>query len=177
MNIRDFFKLIIKLFGLYSLISIIFTYLPSTLGYLNLQDQILMYALGILAVLTLMLLFYILLVKKTDKIIDFLKLDTGFEGDKFDIGKINETLIIKLASLIVGGLLIVENLPKFLNHSIFAFVKTNTDNGFFQNMKHFQYGNQSNYFSWIISFMNLLVGYLIITNYKKIANKLIKEKE
>ncbi len=167
MTKRDFFRLIIKLFGLYSLIITVFTIVPSQLAYLTLPFDMIYYV-WVFGVLLLTAGIYILLIQKTDKVIDWLKIDRGFDDTQIVLGDFNEVKIIKLALIFIGGFLIIYNFPEFIERCYLAFkYSVSTDE-----IVHSQgYGDAFYSFSvnWGMSGINTLLGYIILANYKHIA--------
>jgi hypothetical protein len=59
---------------------------------------------------------FILLIKKVDNIIDWLKLDKGFDQAQIQIGNFNESKIVSIAIFLIGGMMIVDYLPSFLHY-------------------------------------------------------------
>ncbi len=174
MTKRDFLRLIIKLFALYSLILTVFSFIPANISYITQQFDIFI-ALLILGVAAIIGLIYVILIKKTDKIIDALKLDKGFDEEHIHMENFNNLNIIKLATLLVGGFLIVDYFPEFLNHCFFAFRRSVSNNDFWGSVDEVVYGTRIDYFNWAISVMNLILGYILITNYHRISTWLIKK--
>jgi hypothetical protein len=104
---------------------------------------------------------FITLIFKTDSVIKFLKLDTGFDEERIDLGNLNNESILKLAIVIIGGFLIIENIPDVLYYTVAEF--RNRVN---------QFENTAfsvNYVNWIISVINIVIGLLFVGNYKKVA--------
>ena len=174
MTKKDFFRIVIKLFGLYALILSIFTYIPFNLGYVTYQFQPIA-LLWIFGVLALIILIFVLLIRKTDLIINFLKIDKGFDDDRIELGNFNNQKIIKLALILIGGFLIIDYLPRFLQYTYLAFKKEVTVNGL-NHLEEFNFGETKDYLDWGISVMNLIGGYVLLTNYDRIA-KWITRKE
>lgn len=176
MTKRDFFILIIKIFGLYSIITSLFSVLPNNISFVIQNIEII----GIIWLLTTALiiigLFYLLL-SKADKISKLLKLENGFDEDRIDFNGLKSLDIIKFVVLIIGGLLFVENIPTFLSHTLFAF-KSSIPQGFdqaYENQGLLKYNRLEDYVYWISSAFNLIIGYLLIANFKKISNYLNKK--
>ena len=172
MTKRDFFRIIIKLFGLYSATLAIFSLLPTYIGYaINEFDLITVFlAIGSLIIIVLLL---IALIFGADKIINVLKLDKGYDEERIDFGNLKEINILKLAIIIMGGFLIIDNFPVFLNHCILHLKDQVSRNGNDGMLNAFTY-EQVNYFQFAISAISILIGYLMITNYTNIAKWLSK---
>lgn len=118
-------------------------------------------------------LFYLLL-WKAEKISDLLKLEKGFDQERIDFGGLKSLDIIKFGILIIGGFLFIENIPTFLSHTLFAF-KSSIPQGFdqaYENRGILKYNRLEDYVYWVSSGLNLLVGYLLIVNFKKISKYL-----
>lgn len=176
MTKKDFFIIVIKVFGLYAFITTLFSALPHNIFYIimpkyantNLIDIV--FLIGI--IITICGLIYLLLAK-AHHISSILKLEKGFDDDKIDFGSLNSLDIIKFSILIIGGLLFIKNIPIFLNHAFFAF-KFSAGNEF-HNQTMLKYNKHRDYIDWAISGANLVVGYLLIFNFKKISNYLNKK--
>jgi hypothetical protein len=110
---------------------------------------------------------FVVLIFKADKVVRLLKLDKGFDDEKIEIGNLKPTDIIKIGTFIIGGLLILDNIPAFLSHSLFAFKG---------DVIGLEYNSQDK-FRWAVSGLNLIIGYLLLTNYDFVAKKLKIETE
>lgn len=166
MTKRDFFRILIKIFGLYSLILSIFTVIPQNISNVLFQFDIMM-LLVILASTIISVGMFLVLLFKSDFIIDKLKLDKGFDDDKIIVGNLTNESILKLALIIIGGFLLIDYLPAVLFDLINAFKTKST----FTSIE----GNNVNYFDIVTGLVNILLGYLFITNYKSISQFLDKK--
>ena len=171
MRTRDFFRLIIKLFGLFILIQTLFYYIPT-----NLVSQL--YGIdfyGIIMILAMCLILYGIflgLIKKVDWVIDRLKLDQGFDEDFISIGNLNEQKIISLVVIFIGGILLIDYFPSFLHNLYLSFKSTANTKGLESLMYNYQ---RVEYFDWAISCMNIILGYLLIINNNLISNWLARK--
>jgi hypothetical protein len=165
MTKRDFFRLIIKLFGLYSGVLTVFTVIPNNINNVLFQFDvtILLFIIGTTLIILLLFLF---LIFKADYIIDRLKLDKGFDDEIIQFGNMNNESIVKLAVFLIGGFLIIDYLPNFLNYTFQAF-RSKIQNSEYSNLP-------INYFNWTVSGINIILGYLLITNYKRVSPFLSK---
>jgi hypothetical protein len=178
MTKKDFFRLIIKIFGLYFVISTMFSILPliiesSTTQFdFNVQFD---YAGLILLMVNIacIILFFVFLIYKPDIIVKWFKLDRGFDDDRIDFQNFNTAKILKLALIVIGGLLLIYNIPIFLSNAWFAFKSSVGSNFNNENANHF--GSSKDYLYWGISFIKIVIGYLLVTNYAFVS-KLLKEK-
>ena len=171
MTKRDFFRIIIKLFALYSLILTVFSWIPSNLVY-TVYDLELLPILGVLGFTLLAILIYYFLIKKTDQIIDFIKIDKGFDNPNIELGNLATDKILMLGIILIGGLLLISNLADFIQYSFNAF-KNNVQKG---GLNIFLNDAGTDYFNWTFSALNIIIGYLLLTNYDKIA-KWLNRKE
>lgn len=166
MTNRDFFRIIIKLFGLYALISAVFVYIPSSISYVFYDFEPIS-LLWIVGGLSLVVLIFVFLIRKTDRIIDLLKIDKGFDEERIEFGNFNVQNIVKLGLIIIGGSLIIEYFPKFLSYCFFAFKSQVSLKGL-ESMNH-SFGGFRDYSNWAISVINLVLGYLLLTNFNRLA--------
>ena len=96
MTKKDFFRIIIKVFGLYFLVTFLFSVLPSNIAFV-LIDLGWFEIIWLLAVVLIFALLFILLILKPDKIIGWLKLEKGFDEKRIQFEKFNSENIIKLS--------------------------------------------------------------------------------
>lgn len=111
---------------------------------------------------------YILLILKTDTLIDWLKIDKDFDDDTIVIGNFNSCSMVKFALIIISLFLIIDYLPTFIYHVYLAFKKEVSPNGL-NMMETLGNNGEINYYEWSLSAMNIIVGFIIITNYNKLA--------
>ena len=161
MTKRDFFILILKIFGLYSIVAGLFTILPSSISYLLMEFDLFFTAcfIGIIAVV---IGLFVLLIFQSGKIVDLLKLEKGFDTDRIELSSLHSKDIIKIGTFIVGGLLLLDSFPSFLSHSLFAFKRS---------MAGFEFGDEQK-FMWAVSGINIVIGYLLMTNFDFVAKML-----
>lgn len=167
MTKKDFFRIIIKLFGLYWLISSLFStgqfYFLSFIPGFTLP-AILM---AILLFLVEIILFYLLIIK-TDVLITLLHLDKGFDNDIIEFHNFDLDNIIKLGVFIIGGTMILDNIAVFLNQSYLAFkVHTST-------VADLIGLNGYSTYHWAVSLTKIILGYLLLTNYPALSRFLLK---
>lgn len=167
MTKKDFFRILIKVFGLYSLILSLFSFFPQNITnvYFSKDDFWMLFI--IFTSFLLLITLFISLLFKTDFIIDKLKLTNSFDDDQIIIGNLDTLSIFKFAIILIGGLMIIDTFPKFLMDII---------NEFKLNVSNFPIKNyESNYFWFGVRFINLLFGYLLLTNCKSVAKFLNKD--
>ena len=174
MTKRDFFRVIIKLFGLYTIIVTVFNVLPThvqMVAFDYLDPFVILWALLVLIVTV---LIFVWLIFKTDKLIDWLRLDRGFDDERINFESFNGVNIVKFAAIIIGGFLILDHFPLFLNHSYYALKKAMIEKGVSSDLDSILYDRPIDYFNWAISAINMVIGYVLLTNYHIIANWLTR---
>lgn len=172
MTKRDLFRLLIKIFGLYSIVTVLFSSIPSQIIFaLNSFDILSIAWLLLLLIVTIGL--FALLIFKSDKLVSILKLDKGFDEERIEFQNFNSQSIVKLAVIIIGCILIIKNIPSFISYTLLAF-KSSFNNDLTRNVIKFTHLNQ--YVYWISSFLNIFIGYLMLTNYTYLS-RLIGKKD
>ena len=165
MSKRDFFILVIRLFGLYLFVATLFSTLPGMLSFGAQFGDPATIALVVLSVVV-SIFFFWLLIYKGHVVADFLKLGNGFDDDHIDLGSLSSHQLTGVAILVIGGILIVENLPRFLSEVISSF----------QSLQ-FAFIGEGNGYGWIMPALNLLIGYLLLTNYQAVAVWMLRKKD
>lgn len=168
MTKKDFFRLLIKIAGLYFIISAVFSGLSNNIIFSVEGKADWISILWVILTLIIVVGLFTLMIYNADKIINWLKLDKGFDDERIDFQKIETQSILKLALFIIGGLLFIDNIPPFLSRSYFALRSKINPNDIY----HF--GSLQDYIRLFTNFLNIIIGYLLITNYNKIS-KLLKE--
>ncbi len=174
MTKRDFFRIIIRLFALYLLLLTIFNFIPTNVSYLSYELAI-WPVLIILGSAVLMILLFVFLLRKSDSVIDVLKLDKGFDDERIEFGNLGSLEIVKIALIFIGGFMILDHLPEFLHYCYLGFKKEISATG----LSPFEAPGLAefwDYFRWFISGVNLLVGYLVLSNLGRLARFLINLK-
>nr|WP_321236779.1 hypothetical protein [uncultured Psychroserpens sp.] len=173
MTKRDFFRIIIKLFALYSLILTVFYWIPSNYIY-TIYGFELLPIIGLLIMTLLAFLFYILIIKYTDTIIDFIKIDKGFDDEILVLGNLTVSQIFIIGIIVLGGYLFITHLVDFMQYTFLAFKDqvSRKDSGFLINE---QFGSTEDYFNWSYSAINTVLGYLLISNNGRLAKWLDKK--
>ena len=171
MIIKDIFRVFIKLTALYYAF-FGFIFFLETVVNSQLNDMFSLSSIWILIFpIVYILLFYILFIK-TEFIISLLNLNKNFENREINFGNLNSKEIIKISLLVVGFILFVENIPEFLSHCFYSF-KYSTESKLFNDNSY----NKEQYLRWAVTGINILIGYLIISNYKRIGNWIDKKQQ
>lgn len=170
MTKKDLFRITLKLIAIYSLIltvlEIISTYVTIVFNQFYSITTLWVFLYTLFYVIFFTVLFF-----KTDKIISLLRLDKGFDSDNISLEKLDTESVIKIASVIVGVLLVIENLSEFASHMFYSFKysvepKLHIDNSY----------TKEDYLRWTVCGLQILIGYLIILNTDKISKWLSKSK-
>lgn len=168
MTKRDFFRILIKLAGIYlfaqTIVSIIPAYI-NMMGYMSMEPLLLIFillsAIVVLAVCS-------LLIFSPTSIINWFKLDKDYDDPQVEIKNIDMLKILEVGIIIVGGLLLVWSIvPLFMDivTYLISFISYNST-----------WSTDSSSIKEIISdIVYLSVGYLLLTNYKRIALFLSKK--
>jgi hypothetical protein len=164
MTKKDFFILLIKLFGLLFFVRALFYQLPSLFFVLYTQFELTM-IISSVVIFVLLSLVVFSLVFKAGKVVEILKLDKGFDEERIDLSNLNIKTIAKFAIFLIGGLMIMDYLPEFISYAILAFKGNNIG---------INYSSPSA-FNWFVSGLNLLIGGLLIANYSFITRLLFKQ--
>jgi hypothetical protein len=165
MTKKDLFIIVIKLFGLYLFIVTLFNIIPSCVS--NVASEMDWYS--ILYIIAIVLLFSMLLVVflfNSHKVATFLKLDKGFDDEYIHFGNLDSEKISHLGFIIVGGLVFIDNLPFLLTNTYLTF-KSSAQTTFDGEVP--AYGTPHDYANLWSSLLSVLLGYLILTNYKSIT--------
>lgn len=168
MTKRDFFILLIKVVGLFLLLSNLFSILPGMVPYFAMMQGWEIMLSSIVVVLIVIALF-VLLVQKADWLVDKLNLARGFDDARIDLGNPNKKTLIQLTILFIGGYLLVDHIPAALLGLINLFMTT-------VNQYEFNFFGQSNSSTQlIINLAAILVAYLLITNSHRLTLWLVRK--
>lgn len=177
MTKKDFFRLVIKLFGLHTLILALFSWLPSAFSNYSFYKDDPSYIVWIVFSVVVSIVIISALFFNVDKVMKILKLDKGFDEERIDFVKISAKDLVMFSSILIGGFLLVDFVPEFLANCYYSFkelvqVKSRTSGGLHELIDP---TIRVDKFQWLISFINILIGYFLIANYQFIVKKLVKE--
>src|SRR5260221_11433714 len=119
MTKKDLFVLLIKIFGLFSAVTSLFSVLPNNIMF-ALQSEDLISIIWMIITIAVVLWLFLILFFKRNKIVELLKLERGFQEEKIDLGNLNFTDIIKIATFVIGGFLNIDNCPGFLSQKLWS---------------------------------------------------------
>ena len=163
MTNRDFFSLMIKLFGIYQFFIIVFSVLPSQFNVIFsdfFSKWMTVPSFALLLILTLGIFYF--MIKFPDKIIDFFKLDRGFDNDIISINSFRSAAVLQVGLILIGLILIVNNFSSFFSTLIYYFKMSFLPDDL-KNLQNSQ--------DLILSGVNLIVGFVLIIFRKQIAEK------
>ena len=166
MSKRDFIIIMIRLFGLYSVVITVFTFVPQSsqwLWFYGVEGGMALLVAVLSISMALGLLW--LLLRKAPWLVSALKLDSGMDDAPMDMGHIRPADILALGTFVVGGLLFVDSVPRFLSSSYFAFTSS---------LQGFDFTAQERV-NWVIEGLDVIVGYLLVAHHQRIASKLFKQ--
>lgn len=175
MTPRTFFTLLIKILGIYLVLSSI-SVIPQltdtfSMFFFNRQDNaigaifftlfILLFTLG---------LFFIILrycLYKTDWIIDKLALDKHFTEEKIELN-LHRSTILGIAIIVLGGLMFVDTLP-YLSNSVYDY---------FGQKESFGKFGENPAIGWLIFYLvKTVLGYFIMTNHHTVVNLIERQRK
>ncbi len=171
MSKKDFFRLIIKLFGLYCLITTVFQFIPAIYTYWALEIDKGTWILAAGSIL-LFVFIYVLLIQKVDIIINRLKLDKGFDDDYLQIGDFDSSKLVSFASILIGGFLLVDYFPRFLYQAYDLFKKKIQYSGHDYTSPLINLGPSE--YDFALSIINIVIGFFLLTNYRHVAQWLTR---
>jgi hypothetical protein len=120
MTKRDFFRVLIKLFGLFIFIEYLFIGIMTNFSFFYIDAEPIVVIASIVVVLVWVGLFLAIMFK-TDSILDMLSLDKGFEDERIDLVEMNASGLMKIGLIVIGALLVINNLTPMLYHIFYAF--------------------------------------------------------
>lgn len=167
MQINTFWKILLKIVGiwlLFSCISIIpqfYSTLSFTNGNLNTETLMMIWFMLVVSIVIYILIIRLFLFK-TEWLVEKLKLERNFKEEKIDLN-IKSLTVLTIAIIVIGGLMIAESLPNFCS-GLFNFLQQKT---LFKDYPDSH---------WLIyHFLKIIIGYLLLTNGKRLAKYIDKE--
>lgn len=118
MNPTDFFRVTLKLIGLLLLFNGVVPAFVNLYEWVNSDMTSVIFL--ILTIIIVLSIIYALLFK-TDKVLNTLKLDKGFDAETFSITNKKSSLMIEIGAGVVGLFFILKNLPNVLIELYFYF--------------------------------------------------------
>lgn len=165
MTKKDLFRILIKLLATYSLIITVFTTIPSSISYLPMYSDDLIFMIGwIIGSLLIVGGLFLWLLRKPDGIINLLKLDKGFDDELIDLKIAKPELVLHIGLIVIGGIMFVDNILLFITYTYTAFQADIDGNMMGEWDKQW----------WVVSALKTFVGYLLVWNYAPITTWILK---
>jgi len=171
MTPRTLFNIILKILGIFFIKDFLaaIPQLLSVMLYLTKSDSI-PEAIWTLVTTILILVAYgvvsFLLIFKTNYVIDILKLDQGFEEETLSLN-IHRSTILSISIIVIGGLLVADELPNFCRQ-LFSYFQE----------KRMTYGQTNPSLSYsIVSAVKIIIGMILMTGQRQIVNLIERQRK
>ena len=169
MTPRNLFNIILKIFGLFFIREIIWTIPQLVLSFTQFMSPepyevsrnysgALLTLFTFILIITYYFLIILLLLFRTNKVIDKLKLDKGFNQPEFSF-EFSSSNILAIALIIIGGFILINEIPNLLRN-IFSY---------YQDRSLSRGVAKVNYSSIILPAVKIILGLLIIGERKRIV--------
>lgn len=162
MSIRDLFRALLKLFGLYILISNLFS-LPYYLGFFF-YDFNWLHLLGGVALGLAMIAFFFFLAFRPDSIINLLRLTNGFEKDEIPVHGIDAPALTRVGVVIVGGFFLLSNIGSILVR-LYTLFQSSVTSKYDQPIV----ATDEHIFDLGVKIVTVIISWILITNSGSIA--------
>ena len=159
MSPRDFFRIVLKILALLFIVNGIVPATSSIITYFG-DDSNVFIALIILNLIY--VIITIVVFAKTDSIIKYLRLESGYESEHFEFGQPHSGKIIRLACIIAGLYMMFESVPDILVESL-IYLKLDVSESLFND-----FNLNSEYFL-LKSVFKLFFGLLLVLLRHRIA--------
>lgn len=167
MTPRSFFKIVLKIFGLYFLNGFI-AFIPQIVSSVSFMFQAGMNDLGLLATILLGIIFvfglygYVtyLLFFRTGKVLEWLKLDKGFDEETFSFD-FPQASILTIGLIVVGGVILVNEVPNFCG-ALYQYIEQRNAFGLLN--------NRPDFYNVLIPGVKIIIGLLLLGERKRIVN-------
>lgn len=113
MTKRDFFRILIKLLGLYLFIRFMFDWAISVFSMYVVEFETVHLVVSLIVMAIWMVIFWLLLFK-TDGFIKLLELDKRFDEERIDLNEMKASGLMKIGLIVIGALLFINNLSLLL---------------------------------------------------------------
>lgn len=154
---------------MYALTQVIFNYLPSNY-FLFFQNDFWM-GLLLTSAVVLAIGVFVLLIRYAATVANWLGLDRGFDEERMEFGQLNVHGLISTAVIIIGGFMVVDYLPNLLYNGFVAFKEEVAVKGLSNEADTFD--SERVYFHLSMAALNVIIGSLLLTNYRNVANWLV----
>ncbi|MFA7274050.1 MAG: hypothetical protein WC044_09280 [Crocinitomicaceae bacterium] len=171
MTKKDLFKIILKLYGLYSIIGLV-VQLPFA-GYSLLYDSRgdLDWMFLLVPIVSLLVVYTLLF--KSEWVIQLLRLDQGFDTEEATDPSIGGQAVVVIALVILAVYMIVNNIGDFVSQIVFSF-RDNVSSDNFARLNPTLNLFPVNYNMLLSAGLNLLIGFLLLTNYTRVSKWIVR---
>jgi hypothetical protein len=178
MKTKDFFRLIIKLFGFYLLVISIFKGLPNTLlpyfYFSNGSNGDWLPSFWPIAMAAFLIVLFLLLTFNPDFFIKNLKLDKGFDSDVIKLDNLNAKTILNLGIILIGGFLLIDSISPLLSSSYYL-IKSRVATS--EEIRIQSSLDVTSYVKLGANLLNIIIGYLLLSNYHFISGFLLPKRD
>ncbi len=172
MTRADIIRLLIKSMGILTFIMTIVFFVPNILLLSVYKSRLEDYLPLALMLIFLGIAMHILM-RKTDQLIRFFKIDQGFEFEKVDSSIIDPISLLKVCLIMLSFSLILYNIPEVITQIYYIFKESIPQNDLDGYANNIPYSNVD-YYQLITSAVKIVIGYLLLSNLKRVANWTIK---
>lgn len=168
MSKKDLIRLLIKIAG----IILFFNYLTTFISQVTLFIITFEWSsfLLLLASTSISVFLVIILIFSPDKVINFLKLDKGFDDEKVTFNFQHTETAVGIIILTLGGILIINNIAPLIVEIGYR-IQTSVDNNQF--LSSMPTPNDKRLY---VSIIEIGIGYLLMSNYKLLAQILTSKR-
>ncbi len=171
MTITDLFRVIIKIFGIYCFTTLIYRLQPRMT--VNFGFDLFEFIISIIHLVLMGLIVFFFLFK-TDRLIKLFRLSKGFDSQIIDMKNLNEVGLFKFGIIIIGLLMIVDNIAPFLNYCFLEFKKQVWTNKMDESSRIIL-NLFIDYNRWFTCGFNIFIGAIFLTNNNRISKLLMKK--
>ncbi|WP_299317873.1 hypothetical protein [uncultured Maribacter sp.] len=173
MTTTDLFRVIIKIFGIYCFTTLMYRLQPRmtvNFGFVFFDFIINVIYMVVMGLIVFLFLF------KTDRLIKLFRLNKGFDSQIINIKNLNEVGLFKFGIIIIGLLMIVDNIAPFLNFCYLEFKKQVSTNGTDESSA-INLGLFIDYNWWFTYGLNIFIGIIFLTANNRISKLLMKKEK
>ncbi|WP_405397526.1 hypothetical protein [Maribacter sp. Asnod2-G09] len=171
MTTTDLFRVIIKIFGIYCFTTLIYGLQPRMTVNFGFDFFEFIISIIYLVVMGLIVFFFLF---KTDRLIKLFRLSKGFDSQIIDIKNLNEVGLFKFGIIIIGLLMIVDNIAPFLNYCFLEFKKQVWTNKMDES-SGINLGLFIDYNRWFTYGLNIFIGIIFLIANNRISKLLMKK--
>ena len=163
MTKHDFLTMMFKLFGISLIASVLFTTVPALMFSFDEPDAGIV--LKVISSIVLFMFLTWLLIFRASSLVDWLRLSKGFAEDRIELGNLKPEEIVSIATFIVGGLLLIDNIPDVISQVYWNLREEISRMKFPAADKHLLINDS----------VRVLTGILLISNYDVVARFLVRK--